>query len=141
VGVLVSAWRELAADGATLCLAGEGPLRGAEEAGLRYLGHVKRETLPVAYAAADLVVVPSLATRRFLEPWGLVCNEAMYGARPVIASAAVGAVAGGLVKHGQTGMVVRAGDESDLVSAMRQLLGDPALRVRLGDRGRVVVGD
>ena len=102
---------------------------------------VPRETLPVAYAAADLVVVPSLATRRFLEPWGLVCNEAMYGARPVIASAAVGAVAGGLVTHGQSGMVVRAGDEGDLVSTMRQLIEDPALRVRLGDRGRVVVGD
>jgi glycosyltransferase involved in cell wall biosynthesis len=141
VGVLVKAWRELAADGVTLCLAGEGPLRRADEPGIRYLGHVERVMLPVAYAAADLVVVPSLATRRFLEPWGLVCNEAMYGARPVIASAAVGAVAGGLVGHGQTGMVVRAGDESDLVSTMRQLLGDPALRERLGDRGRVVVGD
>jgi glycosyltransferase involved in cell wall biosynthesis len=141
VGVLVSAWRELAAEGATLCLAGEGPMGGADEPGLKYLGHVEREVLPVAYAAADLVVVPSLATRRFLEPWGLVCNEAMHGARPVIASAAVGAVAGGLVMHGQTGMVVRAGDVGDLESTIRQLLADPGLRVRLGDRGRVVVGD
>ena len=72
VEVLLRAWRRLALPGATLVLAGEGPLRGADEPGVRYLGYVARERLPVAYAAADAVVVPSLSTRRFLEPWGLV---------------------------------------------------------------------
>ena len=29
------------------------------------------------YAAGDVLVVPSIATRTFREPWGLVVNEAM----------------------------------------------------------------
>ena len=91
--MLLRAWRRLDIPGATLVLAGEGPLRGADEPGVRFLGQVPRERLPVAYAAADAVVVPSLATRRFLEPWGLVCNEAMHAGTPVIASSAVGAAA------------------------------------------------
>ena len=103
---------------------------------MRYLGHVARERLPVAYAAADAVVVPSLSTRRFLEPWGLVTNEAMHAGTPVIASAAVGAVAGGLVVHGATGMVTRAGDVKELASAIATLLGDAELRDRLSRLGR-----
>ena len=96
-----------------------------------YLGQVPREQLPVAYRAADAVVVPSLATRRFLEPWGLVCNEAMHAGTPVIASSAVGAAAGGLVVHGATGLIVRAGDDRDLAQTLEQLLGDGALHERI----------
>ncbi len=54
------------------------------------------------YAAADVLVVPSIATRTFREPWGLVVNEAMNRGLPVIASDAVGAAAGGLVRDGAT---------------------------------------
>ena len=45
-----------------------------------------------SYAAADVLVIPSLATRHFLEPWGLVVNEAMNQHLPVIATDAVGVV-------------------------------------------------
>jgi glycosyltransferase involved in cell wall biosynthesis len=142
VGVLLRAWDDLGDQGGTtLCLAGDGPLRGPDQPGVRFLGHVARDTLPVAYAAADVVVVPSLATRRFLEPWGLVCNEAMHQGRAVIASAAVGAVAGGLVAHGLTGLVIPSGDERRLGDAIRTLLGDDALRTRIGDNGHAAVAD
>ena len=30
------------------------------------------------YAGSDVVVVPSIPTRDFLEPWGLVVNEAFH---------------------------------------------------------------
>jgi glycosyltransferase involved in cell wall biosynthesis len=53
----------------------------------------------------------------------------------VIASDAVGAVAGGLVRDGDNGLVVPAGDSNALAGAMRRLAGDPALRVRLGGAG------
>ena len=139
VEVLLRAWRHLDVRGATLALAGEGPLRGTDEDGVRFLGRVPRERLPVAYTAASAVVVPSLATRRFLEPWGLVCNEAMHAGCPVIASSAVGAAAGGLVVHGATGLVTRAGDEQDLTQAIRQLLTDDALRARTGENARALV--
>jgi glycosyltransferase involved in cell wall biosynthesis len=88
-----------------------------------------------SYAAADVLVIPSLATRHFLEPWGLVANEAMNQHLPVIATDAVGAAAGGLVRHEHNGLVVRAGDRDALAAALRRLHDDPELRARLGANG------
>jgi glycosyltransferase involved in cell wall biosynthesis len=134
IDVLLRAWRRVHLPGATLCVAGAGPLadlvREAGE-GVVAAGPIERARLPVAYAAARAVVVPSIATRRFLEPWGLVCNEAMYQGTPVIASSAVGAVPGGLVTHGASGLVVRAGDEQELASAIAQIVEDEPLHARL----------
>ena len=140
VEVLLRAWRQLDILGATLVLAGDGPLRGADEPDVRYLGQVPRVRLPVVYSAADTVVVPSLSTRRFLEPWGLVCNEAMHAGTPVIASSAVGAAVGGLVVHGATGLVARAGDPGDLAKSIRMLLTDQAVHDRVSGLGRTLVG-
>jgi glycosyltransferase involved in cell wall biosynthesis len=85
------------------------------------------------------VVVPSVPTRDFLEPWGLVVNEAFDQGVPVIASDAVGAAAGGLVQDGRTGLVVPAGDSAALARALRRLHDDPALRTRLGAAAREAV--
>ncbi len=87
------------------------------------------------YAAADVLVVPSIPTRTFREPWGLVVNEAMNRKLPVIASDAVGAVAGGLVRDEHNGLVVPAGDAGALAGAMRRLAADAQLRVSLGATG------
>ncbi len=62
------------------------------------------EQLRNLYAGSDVLVVPSLPTRDFLEPWGLVVNEAFHQGVPVIATDAVGAAAGGLVQHERTGL-------------------------------------
>ena len=51
---------------------------------------------------------------------------------PVIATDAVGAAAGGLVRHERNGLVVRAGDHDALAAALRTLHDDPELRARLG---------
>ena len=86
-----------------------GPLAGAVAGagtGIRGLGYVPASDLPSLYAAADVLVVPSVRTATFVEPWGLVVNEAMLQSTPVIASDAVGAVAGGLVRDGHNGLVV-----------------------------------
>jgi glycosyltransferase involved in cell wall biosynthesis len=87
------------------------------------------------YAAADVVVVPSIPTRTFREPWGLIVNEAMNRKLPVIASDAVGAAAGGLVRDGHNGLIVPARDPRALAAAMQRLARDPALRARLGAAG------
>jgi glycosyltransferase involved in cell wall biosynthesis len=92
------------------------------------------------YAAADVLVVPSIPTRTFREPWGLVVNEAMNRGLPVIASDAVGAAKGGLVQDGRNGLVVPAGEPVLLAAALRELAGDPALRARMGAAGRADVG-
>jgi glycosyltransferase involved in cell wall biosynthesis len=104
------------------------------------LGPLPRAELPVAYRAAALTVVPSIPTPRFKEPWGLVCNEAMSQGRPVVATTAVGAVAGGLVRDGETGLVVAPGDPAALAAAVNRLLGDAPLRDRLGAGARRAVG-
>ena len=133
VAVLLDAWRRVEHP-ATLVFVGDGPLaaRCAAAPGARVLGPLPRAELPVAYRAAKFGLLPSIPTPRFREPWGLVCNEAMLQSRPVVASTAVGAVAGGLVSDGQTGLVVAPGDPGALAAAITRLLDDELLRRRLG---------
>ena len=106
---------------------------------MRWLGPLPRADLPVAYRAAELTVVPSIPTPRFKEPWGLVCNEAMEQGRPVVATTAVGAVAGGLVRDGESGLVVAPGDPIALAGAVNRLLDDRPLREALGAGARTAV--
>jgi glycosyltransferase involved in cell wall biosynthesis len=140
VDVLLDAWPAVATT-ATLVLAGEGPLatRALHARGVRLTGPIAREQLPAAYAASELLVLPSVPTPRFREPWGLVCNEAMLQQRPVLATTAVGAAAGGLVRDGETGLVVPPGDPPRLAQAIDRLLGDARLRAKLGRAGRLAV--
>ena len=87
-------------------------------------------------AAADTVVLPSIRTATFTEPWGLVVNEAMHQGTPPIASDAVGAVAGALVRDGRNGLVAPAGDAAALAARLRALAANPELRERLGAAAR-----
>jgi glycosyltransferase involved in cell wall biosynthesis len=140
VDELLRAWR-LAAPAATLALIGDGPLapRARSTPDVVTVGTLARESLPLAYAACSFAVLPSVPTPRFREPWGLVCNEAMHQRRPVLATTTVGAVAGGLVRDGVTGVVVAPGDPLALARAINRLLGDEQLRARLGAAGRKAV--
>jgi glycosyltransferase involved in cell wall biosynthesis len=138
---LLQAWSLLTgASGAppTLAVIGNGPLAANVQAtpNAHLLGPLPRERLPIAYAAADALVLPSIPTPRFREPWGLVCNEALHQGTPVVATTAVGAVAGGLVRDEETGLVVPPGDPAALAAAIGRLLADEALRARLGTTGR-----
>lgn len=137
---MLAAWRQLSRP-ATLAVIGDGPLAGDVRAahGTRLLGALPRHSLPIAYAAADLVVVPSIPTPRFREPWGLVCNEALHQGTPIVATTAVGAAAGGLVRDGETGLVVAPVDPDALAHAIDRLLADAALRERLGAAGRAAL--
>lgn len=121
-----------------MTFAGHGPLReillsavGAMGPGHRVsiTGPVSHEQMLDAMARADLVVVPS----RF-EGFGLTALEAMALGRPVLAT-----TAGGLpevIEHGVSGWLVPPGDPAALAQAMASLLGDAALRQRLGAAGR-----
>jgi glycosyltransferase involved in cell wall biosynthesis len=137
---LVDAW--LGANlgpGARLAVAGSGPLETLLEEELpeaRLLGQVTADALPALYAAADVLVLPSIHTASFREPWGLVVNESMLQRTPVVASDAVGAAAGGLVRDGRNGFVVPAGDPDALATRLRALAADGQLRAKLGATGR-----
>ncbi len=138
VALLLEAWRRV---GATLVMIGDGPLDSIARAtpGVRVLGPLARSELPVAYAASSFALLPSIPTPLWREPWGLVCNEAMHQGRPVIASDAVGAVAGGLVRDGVNGLVVPAGDRAALTGAIDRLLADSGLRAQLGAAAREAI--
>ncbi len=122
--------------------AGSAGVEAGETAGVEAGGAVARfeqvsqVQLRNFYEASDVLVVPSIPTRTFREPWGLVANEAMNRGLPVIASDAVGAAAGGLVKDGRNGLVVPAGDAVALAAALRRLSRDPALRAQMGAAAR-----
>lgn len=93
------------------------------------------EQLRNFYARAHVLVMPSLRTRSFREPWGLVANEAMNQRTAIIASDEVGAAAGGLIHHERNGLVVRAGDATALRDAIARLRSDRELTARLAERG------
>jgi glycosyltransferase involved in cell wall biosynthesis len=138
--LLLEAWRSsgLGASAAALVLVGAGTGLARDPAGgaVANVGPQPPEEVRNFLARADVCVIPSLRTRSFREPWGLVANEAMNQSTPVIASEEVGAVAGGLVRHERNGLVVPAGDPGALAAALRRLHDDPGLRARLGANAR-----
>jgi len=143
--VLIKAWRAsgLQAFASALVLVGDGRFRAPPVATsanspdtIVSLGRQTPEEVRNIHATASVLVVPSIPTPDFREPWGLVINEAFHQGVPVIATDAVGAVAGGLVQHERNGLVVPAGDVGALARALRRLHDDPILLTRLGAQAR-----
>jgi glycosyltransferase involved in cell wall biosynthesis len=121
---------------ARLDIAGRGALEHglkdlARELGLseavRFLGHVT--PIQRAIEQSFAVVVPSLG-----EGFGMVALEAMERARPVIA-ASIGGLED-LVRDGETGLLVPAGEAEPLADAMLALASDPARAAALGRGAR-----
>ncbi len=138
LAVLLEAWRAggLAGGGATLTVVGAWPDgAGPPPAGVEPVGRRDAAGLRNFYRAADVLLMPSIPTRGFLEPWGLAANEAMNQATAIISTDAVGAAAGGLVRDARNGLVVPAGDPGALARALRRLAADPELCLRLGRAG------
>jgi glycosyltransferase involved in cell wall biosynthesis len=119
-------------------LAGDGPERAALErlgGRVRFFGNLDEERLAEAYVAADVFALLSLH-----EPWGVVVNEAAASALPLVLSDRVGA-AYDLLRDGENGFLVPAGDVEASAAALRRLAGDAGLRRRLGERSRELVRD
>ena len=137
--VLLDAWRQsgIGAPAALVLVGGgSGPPRSPAGGAVAWVGPQPPHEVRNFLARADVCVIPSLRTRSFREPWGLVANEAMNQSTAIIASDEVGAVAGGLVRHERNGLVVAAGDAGELAAALRRLHDDADLRARLGANAR-----
>lgn len=104
----------------------------AEELGVRdlvsFLGSRDQDTLQYYYSASEVVVVPS-----HYESFGMVALEAMACSRPVVASETGGLAH--LVRDGETGFHVPAGDVDALAEKLLLLLNDSELRRQIGARG------
>ncbi|MCS7007864.1 MAG: glycosyltransferase, partial [Gaiellaceae bacterium] len=123
-----------------LLVVGEGPerkrleaLARAEGARLVLPGARPWEEMVESYVAADVF---ALLSER--EPWGVVVNEAAACALPLVLSERVGAAAD-LLRDGENGFLVRAGDVEGAAAALRRLAADPTLRRRQGERSRAIV--
>jgi glycosyltransferase involved in cell wall biosynthesis len=139
---LLDAFAAVPEPSARLRLVGNGSLkddlvrRAAQDPRLEVVGYVPQERLPDVLSQASCLVLPSITTPLDREPWGLVINEAMHAAVPVIATDAVGAAAGGLVQDGRNGFIVPERDPERLGAAIDRLVRDPELAIRLGDQAR-----
>lgn len=115
---------------AVVAVAGDGPLREELERAapqIRWLG--RREDVADLYAAASVVVLPSIWEAR-----SLTAQEAMRAGRPLVATDVGGTAA--LVRDGA--LLVEPGDARALGAAVRRLLDDPEEAAALAARGAAV---
>lgn len=124
-------------DRTVLIILGDGPLRDKvrEQAGALTCrtimpGFVNQSGLGAFYRAADVFVFPSNA-----ETWGLVANEAMHFALPVVVSSNVGC-RHDLVEEGVTGLVFPTGDCAALTRCIERCADEPALVRRMGQNAQ-----
>ena len=96
-----------------------------------FLGKVKDGELPSIYSACDVFVAPSLPSKDDWEGFGMVCLEAAYFSKPVIATNT-----GGLseaLEDGVTGFVVK--DDNELLEKIILLLKNESLAKKMGGAG------
>ena len=96
---------------------------------MQVLPTVQRSQLHDELSKADLFVFPSLS-----EGFSFALLEAMAAGLPIVTTPAGAAV--DMLSHGHNAMVVPFSDTTALVTAVRQALGDPGLRERLGRAAR-----
>ena len=99
------------------------------EAQVEFAGLVPYEQIPDELRAADVFALPSLQ-----EGLPLSLLEAMASGLPVVASAVGGIPT--VIRDGDNGLLVAAGDVAGLRDALVRLAVDPALRTRLGVAAR-----
>lgn len=99
---------------------------------IRFLGELPWEAVVRHYQALDLFAAPAR-----WEGFGLTPLEAMACGVPVVA-ARVGAYEA-LIRDGETGTLIDAGDGAALAAALDRWLGDPAGRAAAGEAARAHV--
>jgi glycosyltransferase involved in cell wall biosynthesis len=120
-------------------VAGSGPLEpeimgAARTAGVpcHMLGFCNQSEMPAAYAAADVLVLPSDGR----ETWGLVANEVLACGRPIVVSDAVGC-APDLAATGEAGRVFAAGDVGAFAAALSDVMDHPPTAAAIAAKSAV----
>jgi len=119
-----------------LVIVGDGEERAALERqaaatgfpSIRFCGFRNQSELPRFFDLASVFVLPSRH-----EPWGLIVNEVMNAARPVIVSDDVGC-APDLIADGVNGCIYPVGDIAALEGALRRVLDTHGAADEMGRR-------
>jgi D-inositol-3-phosphate glycosyltransferase len=98
---------------------------------VEFLGKRPQEELPIHYASADVVVMPSQ-----YESFGLVALEAMACGTPVVASGVGGLLY--LVQDGRTGFHIPDSDPVALADRLQQLLMDEDLVQEMSRQAAII---
>jgi glycosyltransferase involved in cell wall biosynthesis len=150
VRYLINAWPlvQTSHPNAKLVIVGDGPERkGLEDLanGLRltdaveFVGGLPNDELPAYYAAADVLVAPSIVSRSGdTEGLPVVILEAAASGTPIVASN-VGGIADA-IEHERTGLLVEPASPAAIADAIKRLLDDRRLCTALvrGARRAVV---
>jgi phosphatidylinositol alpha-mannosyltransferase len=99
--------------------------------GVEFLGRVTDDEKAQLYKTADVFASPATGGESF----GIVLLEAMAAGTPIVASDIHGYK--GVVRRGREGLLVPPRQPRELAIAIDRLIGDPALRERMGAAGRV----
>lgn len=91
-----------------------------------------RNDMPEVFSSANIVCLPS-----YREGLPKVLIEAAACGRAIVATDVPGCRE--IVRHGDNGLLAPARDARALAAALRQLILDPSLRRRMGERGREIV--
>ncbi|MCP4625695.1 MAG: glycosyltransferase family 4 protein [bacterium] len=134
---------------AHLTIVGHGPLEAALrqqvtslglDTNVTFHGAVVNTQLPQLYQAADIVIFPSIIdSRGDMEGFGLVMVEALGCACAVIATDLP--AIHDIIKHKQTGVMIKQKDAQALAQAANELLDNPARCRALGSQGRQHVAE
>lgn len=126
---------------ARLTVAGSGPEHDALQAlavelgvadAVEFVGRIENADMPRLYASADLMINPTTA-----DNMPISVLEALASGVPVV-STNVGGIPD-LVRHGETALLVPAGDAEAMAAAAGRVLDDAALAGQLREQGLVEV--
>jgi glycosyltransferase involved in cell wall biosynthesis len=96
---------------------------------LTFMGQMRYEDMPGIIRRGDVFVLPSMT-----ESMPLSLLEAMACGRSTVGSR-VGGIPE-IINHGENGFLVRPGDSNELASRISELVDDPVLRARFGNKAR-----
>ena len=128
-----------------LLLLGDGPQRGELaryiknlrlEESVRLEGWVQYDTLPIYYALAEALILPSIS-----EPWGLVVNEAMASGLPVLVTRKAGCLPE-LCWRGISGLDFDPWDVTGMAGVMLEMASlSEKDRQRMGKASQMIIAN
>lgn len=143
-GLLINAFKEVAASNIHLIIIGNGALekkiktRNSSVSNLHFIDFQNQSQMPIIYRLGEVLVLPSKGP---IETWGLSINEAMACSRVVIVSDRCGCGVD-LVKENINGYIFKRTNSKDLVNKMNLLIKrNKGILAEMGNNSLCIIKD